>query len=107
MLLSAVAVVVAEVLGSAVAEVAPSASGGDLSALCSDSGGAPHEPVFSKIKNWVNFITTVASDPLNISLSATNPPPPKIITSDKPICLNSYLRYASDNQQSSYSITDL
>ena len=72
------AVVVAVVLGSAVAEVAPSASGGDLSALCSGSGGAPHEPVFLKIKNWVNFIATVASDPLNISLSATNPPPPKL-----------------------------
>ena len=53
MLSSAVAVVAAEVLGSAVAEVAPSTSGGDLSALCSGSGGAPHEPVFSKIKNWV------------------------------------------------------
>lgn len=52
---SAVAVVAAEVLGSAVAEVVPSTSGGDLSALCSGSGGAPHEPVFSKIKiGWIH-----------------------------------------------------
>lgn len=45
-----VVAVVAEVLGSAVAEVAPSASGGDLSAPCSGSGDAPHEPAISKIK---------------------------------------------------------
>ena len=45
-----VVAVVAEVLGSAVAEVAPSASGGDLSTPCSGSGDAPHEPAISKIK---------------------------------------------------------
>jgi hypothetical protein len=46
-----VAAVVAEVLGFAAAEVAPSASGGDLSAPCSGPGGAPHEPGISKVKN--------------------------------------------------------
>ena len=46
MLSSSAVAVAAEVLGSAVAEVVPSTFGGDLSGLCSGSGGAPHEPVF-------------------------------------------------------------
>ena len=39
-----VVVVAAEVLSFAAAGVVPSASGGGLSALCSGSGDAPHEP---------------------------------------------------------------
>ena len=42
---AAVEVVVAEVLGFAAAGVVPSASGGGLSALCSGSGDAQHEPI--------------------------------------------------------------
>lgn len=41
----AVEVAVAEVLGFAAAGVVPSASGGGLSAPCSGSGDAQHEPI--------------------------------------------------------------
>lgn len=45
-----VAVVAVEVLGSAAVGVVPSASEGGLSALCSDSGDAPHEPIYTQKK---------------------------------------------------------
>ena len=43
-----VSAVAAGVLGFAAAEAVPSASGGGLSALCSGSTDAPHEPIIKR-----------------------------------------------------------